>query len=219
MFVRQREYKMTDLTVSISNVGGIDSQKISVPAGLTLISAPNASNKTSLLKAIAFGLGVDDVPIRSGATRAEVTLSLGSKGVTRTAQQNGVGTQVDGGSYFEAQRKKAQFESVAALLEFNPIRAAVRQGEDVEAPLKEPVDFESLKRRRSSFLDTKRKKSRELERLSDVDQRLAENQDLRKSESARNGLKQLWRTSKRSKNRREKSIQKLSHCVRNVLNC
>lgn len=156
--------------ISISNVGGIESLDASFEEGVTLVAAPNASNKTSLLKALAFALGADDVPIRSGATEASVTLSLDGRTVTRTATRHGVGTRVAGEPWLSEDATEG-FETVCALLEFNALRTAVRQGEDVEPALKAPIDFDALEREQSRLLGEKRSLATELEELGDVEDR------------------------------------------------
>ncbi|MFD1514359.1 archaea-specific SMC-related protein [Halomarina rubra] len=163
---------MTTLEISISNVGGIDTLETSFESGTSIVAAPNASNKTSLLKAIAFGIGADDVPVRSGASTAEVTLTIGEKSVTRTAKRHGVGTRLSGTPWLDDEEVRAQFSTVAALLEFNDLRTAVRSDGDVESVLKSPIDFDGLENRRATLLEEKRSMSRERETLADADERL-----------------------------------------------
>lgn len=87
---------MSKLSIHVRNVGGIEELNASFEDSVTLIAGPNASNKTSLLKALAFVLGSDDVPIRSGAECAEVTLSYEGHSVTRTAERTDAGTTRSG---------------------------------------------------------------------------------------------------------------------------
>lgn len=156
--------------ISISNVGGIESLEASFEEGVTLVAAPNASNKTSLLKAIAFALGADEVPIRSGTTEASVVLTLDGRTVTRTATRHGVGKRISGDPWLEEDATE-RFEAVCALLEFNALRTAVRQGENVETALKSPIDFDALEREQSQLLREKQSLTTELEQLGDVDDR------------------------------------------------
>ncbi|WP_435366064.1 archaea-specific SMC-related protein [Haloarchaeobius sp. DYHT-AS-18] len=165
---------MTTLEIEVSNVGGIEELQTSFDPGSTLIAAPNASNKTSLLKAIAFGLGAEQVPIRSGASAAVVTLRIGEKSITREARRRGVGTEISGDPWLDDPEIRAQFSPFAALLEFNELRSAVRQDTDIEEALKGPIDFDSLERKRSDLLQKKQRLKREREQLSDIESRLAE---------------------------------------------
>lgn len=165
---------MSGLEVTVSNVGGIDHYETTFQPGTSVVAGVNATAKTSLLKAIAFGMGVDDVPIHSGATKAEVTLAIGDRTVTRTARRRGTGLEISGEPFLRDDELRRKFETAASLLEFNPARSAVRQGENVEPVLKDPIDFDRLERRQSELVDRRQTLQRELERSSDVDSRLAE---------------------------------------------
>lgn len=162
---------MTELSIHVQNIGGIDEMNTEFEDSVTLIAGPNASNKTSLLKALAFALGSDDVPIRSGATRAEVTLSYDGRSVTRTAERTGSGMNISGDPWIEAEDPDA-LAPFTALLEFNPLRSAVREGRSFEQPLKKPLDLETLKAERSAKVSEKREREAELEELADVDSEL-----------------------------------------------
>lgn len=159
---------MSELSLHIQNVGGIEEIRAEFDDGVTLVAGPNASNKTSLLKALAFALGSDDVPIRSGATRAEVTLSYDGRSITRTAERTDTGTAISGEPWIMADDSDA-LASFAALLEFNPLRSAIRNGRSFEQSLKEPLDLETLKAERSSKMADKRRLQEELAELEDLD--------------------------------------------------
>lgn len=165
---------MTTLEIEISNVGGIEELQTSFESGSTLIAAPNASNKTSLLKSIAFGLGTDNVPIRSGASVAEVTLRIGNKTTTRKARRRGVGIETSGDPWLEDPEVRNQFSTMAALLEFNELRSSVRQGTNIEDALKGPIDFDSLERKRSDLLEKKQRLKWERKQLSNTESSLEE---------------------------------------------
>jgi len=163
---------MSEFEISVSDVGGIKNQELSLSTGCSIISGTNATNKTSLLKAISFGMGAEGVPIRSGATEAEVTLTVNGSSTTRAARRRGTGLEVSGEPWLRTDEARKKFETAAALLEFNPLRSAVRQGKNVEDALKGPVDFDELERERSALLEEKRSLEREVERLDDVEGKL-----------------------------------------------
>lgn len=166
----------TTLSVSVTNVGGIDETTCSFSGPVGIISGPNASNKTSLLRAIAFGLGHPSVPIRSGADEARVELTVGDETVTRTATRTGHGVSVNGDGLVDPGDRDV-LERFACLLEFNELRDAVRHEGDYATLLKEPMALEALERERSQKLSTKNELKRDLERLGDVDARLEERRE------------------------------------------
>lgn len=164
---------MHTLEVRASNVGGIDDLRLAFTEETVVVSGRNASNKTSLLNSIAFGLGVPDVPIRSGADEARVTLTVGSRTVERVARRTRNGISVDGDGLVDAD-DSVLVERFAALLETNALRIAVGRGDDVEALLKEPMDIPALERKQASLLEERREFEAELESLSGIDDRLAD---------------------------------------------
>lgn len=162
---------MPNLSIHVRNVGGIEEMNAEFGDSATLIAGPNASNKTSLLKALAFVLGSRDVPIRSGATRAEVTLTYDGRSVTRTAQRTDAGTAISGEAWIAGDDADT-LTAFAALLEFNPLRSAVREGRSFEEPLKKPLDLETLKDERAAKMAEKRELQEEIEALDDLDSEL-----------------------------------------------
>jgi len=163
---------MKDLEVYVSNVGGIDEYETTFQPGTSIISGMNASSKTSLLRAMAFAMGDDDVPIRSSADRAEVTLSVDGRTATRTATRHGAATSISGDPWIRDEELRRKFSTVAALLEFNTLRSAVRRRDGIEEALKSPIDFDRLERERSDLIEERRTVEQEVERLADVEERL-----------------------------------------------
>lgn len=165
---------MTSIDVSVSNIGGIDELAVTLDQGVNLIAGPNASNKTSLLKSIAFALGSDDVPLRSGAEEGYVRLTIGDRTVERTAERTEIGIDVSGDTWIDNPENAILIDRFATLLETTPLRAAVSGDGDVEDLLKEPMNVDALETERSRLLDEKRDHSNELEKLANVDERLAD---------------------------------------------
>ena len=166
----------SNLSVSVSNVGGIDSMSCSFSGPVGVITGPNASNKTSLLRAIAFGLGHPTVPIRSGASEARVELTVGDETVVRTATRSGPGISIDGEGLVDREDGDL-LGTFACLLEFNDLRAAVRRDGDYATLLKEPMNLDELERRRAEKISEKKELRADVDRLGDVEERLEERRD------------------------------------------
>lgn len=161
---------MTGLSITISNVGGIDHFEQTFSDPVTIITGSNASNKTSLLKAIAFGFGRSTVPIRSGASEARVELEMDDRHVVRTAEPKGKGIAISGDALLEDDAEL--FERFGCLLEFNEIRQAIREGRSVENLLKEPMDLNAFEEERSSYLEQKHTLKEEVSQLTDTEQEI-----------------------------------------------
>lgn len=164
---------MNTLEIYTRNIGGIDELTLDLDAETVVVSGRNASNKTSLLKSIAFGLGVRNVPMRNGADEAQVKLTIDGTTVEREATRTENGVRRRGTGWVD-EEEALLLERFATLLETNELRAAVATGGDVESLLKEPMDIEPLKDRQSRLMDERRQLEADLESLDDVAQRLAE---------------------------------------------
>lgn len=160
------------MRLDVENVGGIDEETVEFGSGTTLVVGRNASNKTSLLRSVQFALGVDDVPMRSGADRAGVRLTVDGTTVEREARRNGAGYAIEGEGWVSDPEDALLVGRFACLLGTNPLRGAVERGEAVESLLKEPIDVESLETERAEKLQRKRDLRRDVERLEDVEERL-----------------------------------------------
>lgn len=182
---------MTEFNITVENVGGIGEASFTFEETVSIISGPNATNKTSLLQAIAFGLGRDNVSIRNDADEARVTLSIGGESFTRTARRSGRGITISGEGYLSDSEDKRLFDYFGCLLEFNPLRSAVRQDEEIEPVLKEPVDIDTLEQRRSTKMQEKRSLQQDVERLGDVESEIRDQeQTLERKREERSELEQ-----------------------------
>jgi chromosome segregation ATPase len=164
---------MKTMDLHIENVGGIDESDLEFESGTTLITGRNASNKTSLLRALLFAFGEDEVPIRTGADLARVEMSLGDVTVERTATSQGRGYSVSGEPFVDDSEEKQLFSRFAGLLETNPLRTAVQTNTGFEDLLKEPMNIDSLEAKRADKLAQKRDLQSRLDELSGVDEELA----------------------------------------------
>jgi len=155
--------------VHVENVGGIEETELTIEPGTTLITGENASNKTSLLHAILFAIGRDEVPIRTGAEQARVELSVEGETVVREATRTAGGVSVSGEPLISDSDDRDLFERFAALLETNPLRTAVQTTDTFAELLKEPMDIDTLEAERTRKLDRKRTLQAELDELAGVD--------------------------------------------------
>jgi chromosome segregation ATPase len=169
---------MTGLELDVENIGGVESASLQLDPGVTLVSGPNASNKTSLLTALAFAVGQDDPPLRAGTDRAEVRLSFDDTTIERQVIRRGKAVEVDGPSLLETVGTRTEQPSALAefvsLLEFNRLRTAVRTNESIEALLKRPVDLDELERRQKECLSRKREVTEQIDRLNGIDADLSD---------------------------------------------
>ncbi|WP_254861531.1 archaea-specific SMC-related protein [Halovivax gelatinilyticus] len=178
---------MSDLELTVEDVGGIDRLTFRTGTGVTLVAGPNATNKSSLLRAVLFGVGADDVTVRTNADRARVELEIDGDRVERVAERTRHGLSIEGAGHVTDDRETLLLERFAGLTATNALRRAIDRGDDVENLLTEPLDVETLERERHEKLDRKRELERtigelegttdEIERVRDERERAIERRD------------------------------------------
>ena len=160
-----RESDPGDLTVRVRKVGGIDAAQVRVPPGVTVLSGENATNRTSLLTAMAGALGASRPNLKSDAEEGEVALEVDGATYTRRYRRRNGTVSVEGEPYTD---DEAIVDLFVALLEDNPARRAVERGDDLRELVMRPIDTESIERR----LRTKRaERDRLRERIEEIDRR------------------------------------------------
>jgi chromosome segregation ATPase len=182
---------MAELNIIIENIGGIKREELTIPEGATFVQGPNASNKTSFLKGLLFGLGARSVPIRSGAEEGRVILQTESQRVERVARRTETGIEATGDAWVSDAEEVTLLERFAALIETNSLRSAVARDEDVESLLKEPMNIDALEAERSQKMERKRSLSADIESVDDIEGKLGDCQ--RELEEKRERLTTLER--------------------------
>src|SRR6056297_1256031 len=112
--------------VVVENVGGIDAAEVALSDGVSVLTGRNATNRTSLLRALGAALGGDTGALKADADRGSVTLSLAGSEYTRTFERDGDTVAVDGDPYTTETTLVDQYSS---LLADNPARRAVARGD------------------------------------------------------------------------------------------
>lgn len=166
----------TELEIRVDDLGGIDTAEFRFRPGVTILAGRNATNRTSLLNAVAGALGGSGVTVRGGADAGAVTLAFQGETYERQYRRRGGETvAVDGVPYVD---DTALVDTFARLLRDNPIRRAVREGADLRDLLMEPVDtsaieaaIDELRQERDEIRSRLDEIERERERLPRFEQR------------------------------------------------
>jgi DNA repair ATPase RecN len=169
------------LSLSVRNIGGIREKQVTFEPGVTLLTGPNATNRTSLLRAFIGGLGGSAGVLRRGADSGHVGITIDDQEYTRRYERTAGGIHTTGNPYTEIEDVVDLFVS---LLEDNPIRRAVRSGADLTDLLLAPVDTDELEAEISSL---KSERKRIDERLNSIDR---ERNRLPKLENRRTDLRE-----------------------------
>ena len=138
------------LSVHVENVGGIDEYSVEFSPGVTALVGRNATNRTSLLRALSGALGGEHATLKSDADRGVVRLTVGDETHTRVLERRNGRVHVGGDSYHDDPGAAALF---GFLFESNPARAAVRRGDDLRDLIVRPVDTDAIEREIRELVD------------------------------------------------------------------
>jgi len=149
------------LAVTVKNIGGINSCELHLSSGLIAFEGRNATNRTSLLTAIAGGLGGTTARLKSDADHGKVEIEFNGESYIREyATENG--TQ---GTPYTTDAEL--IDTFVALLWDNPIRQAVRSNDNLRELLMRPVDTQKIQRQ---IRDRKREREQLTKRRRELEQ-------------------------------------------------
>ncbi|MFC6954234.1 archaea-specific SMC-related protein [Halorubellus litoreus] len=166
------------LSLSVENVGGIDTTSVRLEPGVTVLEGRNATNRTSFLKAVMASMGSDQYTLKGDSDAGRVELAVGDTVVERRFERrNGTVTALDDG-YLDDPELADLF---AFLHEDNEARQAVARGDNLHEIITRPIDTVEIEAEIERLQATKRQIDEQLERIDDRQREEAELRD-RKSE-------------------------------------
>src|SRR6056297_667458 len=174
---------MRDATVAVENLGGIESATVRLADGVSVLTGRNATNRTSLLRAIGAAIGGSTGALKADADRGSVTLSIDGAEYTRTFERDGETVRVSGEPYTDEETLVDQY---SCLLADNPARSAVSRGdaEALRSFIMAPVDTDALeatirrtRRAIESLRDDQAAAKQTIERRPTLERRLADYRD------------------------------------------
>jgi len=146
--------------LAVSNIGGIDEEEFSFVPGVNVVSGRNATNRTSMLRALGSILGGSSGVLKSDADEGSVTLEMGETQYTREFTRVGDRIQTTGKTYTDDETLVDLF---AVLLEDNPARRAVHQDSGLRETIMQPVDTADIEAQISELKDEKRRVENQLQ--------------------------------------------------------
>lgn len=157
--------------LGIENIGGIRSGSAAIEPGVNAVRASNWRGKSSLIKAIETVMGTATT-LTEGADEGRVELATSTETIVAelTRQEGDVVRQGDAFLTTEGDRVRADL--FAFLDEDNEVRRAVRSGENLEAVLTRPLDFERIDEQIADLRGEREQVDAELGRVTDAVERL-----------------------------------------------
>lgn len=133
-------------TVEVERIAGIVAGEARLEPGLNAVRGSNWQGKSSFIEAIKAGLGVS-TELTEGASRGAVRLDTPEREVSVALTREDGTVRRTGTPYLTDEYDVVRAELFACLDERNEVRRAVRTGENLEAVLLRPLDFENIDER------------------------------------------------------------------------
>lgn len=135
-----------EVSLSVSNIGGITESSLAFTPGTTVLAGENASNKTSFLRAMNGVLGGSMATLRTNADRGEIQLDLGEHGTYSRVYERTDGHVTTSGTPYSDDADVV--DTFVTLLETNEARSAIQRGDGdaLRDVLLEPVDTGEIRR-------------------------------------------------------------------------
>lgn len=153
----------------VRNIGGIDETSVTFEPGVTVLAGRNATNRTSLLRAVMAAVGSDDVSIKADAEEARVQLTIDGNTHSRTLERRNETVVTSGEPYLEDPTVADLF---AFLLESNEARRAVVTDGDLREIIMQPVDTDEIQAQIDGLAEERRQVNDELDELDNLKDRL-----------------------------------------------
>lgn len=129
--------------IHIKNIAGIIQGEATLTDGVNAVRASNWQGKSSFLAAIKASFGIDK-PLTEGSDRGRVRLETESDDRTVEFVRDGFTVDRQGDPFLQSEYERISVELFAALDETNPVRKAVRDGEDLESLITRPLDVANI---------------------------------------------------------------------------
>lgn len=163
------EEKQSHAQLQVKNIGGIEESTIELSQGVTILAGRNATNRTSLLRAIMIGLGSDEITLNSEASHGSVELTLNGNTYKRTLRREGESVVTDGDAYLA---DPTVLDLFAFLLERNEARQAVAQENNLRNLIMRPVDTTEIKSQISRLRTDREQIESKINNINELKRRL-----------------------------------------------
>ncbi|MEF8901186.1 MAG: archaea-specific SMC-related protein [Halovenus sp.] len=157
--------------LEVENIGGIDETTVEFTPGITILAGRNATNRTSLIRAIMAALGSERVSLKGDADSGRVELTVGGTTYTRTLRRENGTVVTRGDPYLEDATLANLF---AFLLETNDARQALTSGTDLRDVIMRPVDTTEIEREIDRLESRRDNIDNQIEEISRIKQKLPE---------------------------------------------
>lgn len=132
--------------IEIENIAGIRAGQATIKPGVNTVQAENWQGKSSFIAAVETVMGTAR-PLTEGTSAGVVRMETADETFTVELERTADGVRVEGRPFLDDEYDRACADLYAFMDRTNGVRAAVRQGSNLEAVLTEPLDLENLDER------------------------------------------------------------------------
>jgi DNA repair exonuclease SbcCD ATPase subunit len=158
------------MEIEIQNIAGIRSGETTVQEGVNVVQASNFKGKSSFMTALRVGAGATGIydeptPLTEGEEAGSVVVDIDGQKHEVNLSAEGRQVSIDGEPYIADEVDQVCARLFAFLDEQNPIRKAVRNGEDLTEYLQKPLDIQDI----DAQIGKKQSEKRELkDKISEI---------------------------------------------------
>lgn len=134
------------VSIEVDHIGGITAGKTTLETGLNVVRGTNWQGKSSFVGAVETGLGIPGT-ITEGSETGRVSLTGPNQSASVRLRRESDQIVLEGEPWLSDEYDRIRAELYACLGEDNPVRRAVRNGENLEEVLSRPLDFENIDER------------------------------------------------------------------------
>jgi DNA repair exonuclease SbcCD ATPase subunit len=160
--------------IAVRNIGGIDDVEVTLNEGVNVLAGENATNRTSLLRALSGALGSENLTLKGDADSGWIELTKDGETYRREVTREDGSVSFSGDAYLDGD--KVDFaDAFAFLFERNKARAAIRQGDDLYDIIMGPVDTAAIQRQIS---ERKSQREKTKQRIQSIESKQSDLPDL-----------------------------------------
>jgi chromosome segregation ATPase len=157
--------------IDIERIAGILEGQARLEPGMNAVRGSNWQGKSSFIEAIKTGLGVATT-LTEGAQEGAVSLDTPSGEFAVTLRREDGAVEWTGTPYVTDEYDRTRVELFACLDEANPVRRAVRQGENLQEVLLRPLALQNIDEQIATRKHEREQVESELSQAKDAQKRL-----------------------------------------------
>ena len=157
--------------LEVENIGGISHAEATFSPGVTILPGENATNRTSLLKALSAAQGNHNVSLKGDKSAGSVELTIDGETCVRKVYEKDGEIAFEGEYAIDSEHVELA-QLFAFLFEDNEARRTIRNNEDLWEVVMKPVDTAEIERKIENSREERSAKETELAEVQSLQEQL-----------------------------------------------